>query len=183
MWARLASREIGRIFTYNMSWKNTKEYSRAYYLDNKDDHKKYPRRVNTGKPVGRPISAKTREKNCESALRWRLDNPEQYKLDQNRRYRDGLSGYHHLYYRCDENYIGVTNSLDYRRRQHQCEIIEYSRFKHKLDALIVEALLQFEYGFAGWHRIHAPSKIKQATLTHKRLACSINGRIFTYKMS
>ena len=133
---------------------NTKEARQAYYQANKDKWKKYEP---TGKPVGRPpTGAKT----------------------QKQLYRDGLSGYHHLYYRCDENYIGVTTSLDYRRRQHQCEIIEYSRFKHKLDALIVEALLQFEYGFAGWHRIHAPSKIKQATLAHKRLACSVNGRIF-----
>ncbi len=121
----------------------------------------------------------TRQANNESSKRWRLNNPIQYKVDQNRRYKDKLTGYHHLYYRCEENYVGVTNSLDYRRRNSKCELIEYGRFKHKLDALIVEALLQFEYGFNGWHRIHAPSKLKQATLVHKRLACSISHRIFT----
>ena len=123
---------------------------------------------------------KYRDNNIKGTRRIRLNNPD-YNEDQNQRYKDKLSGYHHLYYRCEENYIGVTNSLDYRRRNSKCELIEYGRFKHKLDALIVEALLQFEYGFAGWHRIHAPSKKKQATLTHKRLACSINGRIFTMK--
>ena len=161
MWARLASRDTFRIFMCNMSWKNTKESNRAYYLANKDDHKKYPRRVNTGKPVGRPPSST-------------IISPEYYR----QRYRDSLDGYYRLYYRCDGNYIGVTTSLDHRSHQHQCEIIEYAWFKHKLDALIVEALLQFEYGFAGWHNKHAPSKIKQATLAHKRLACSVNGRIF-----
>ena len=145
-----------------MSWKNTKEYSRAYYLDNKDDHTKFPRRVNTGLPVGRPRSG----------------GEERWAEKQRQLYKESIDGYYHLYYRSDENYVGVTNSLEYRRREHKCDIIEYAWFKHKLDALIVEALLQFEYGFAGWHRIHAPSKIKQATLAHKRLACSINGRIF-----
>ena len=121
----------------------------------------------------------TLQKNIDSARRWRLNNTEQYKLDQSRRYKGKLSGYHHLYYRCDENYIGVTNSLDYRRRNSKCELIEYGRFKHKLDALIVEAILQFDYGFGGWHRIHAPSKIKRAKQAHKRLATASIFRIFT----
>ena len=121
----------------------------------------------------------TKRANALSATKWRIDNHKQHNVDQNRRYKDKLTGYHHLYYRCEENYVGVTNSLDYRRRNSKCELFEYGVFKHKLDALIVEAILQFDYGFSGWHRIHAPSKIKQATLAHKRLACSISHRIFT----
>ena len=121
---------------------------------------------------------KYREQNNASALRCRLNNPD-YNDEQNQRYKNKLSGYHHLYYRVEENYIGVTNSLDYRRRNSKCELFEYGRFKHKLDALIVEAILQFDYGFSGWHRIHAPSKIKAATPIHKRLAKRISVRIFT----
>tara|TARA_B110000977_G_C10677157_1_gene338016 strand:+ start:59 stop:517 length:459 start_codon:yes stop_codon:yes gene_type:complete len=150
--------------------KNTVEYNHQYYSQNKDKWAGRNDYKATGKPVGRPSSGITRE---------------QYNIIENerqkQRYREQLSGYYHLYYRVDENYIGVTTSLDYRRRQHQCEIIEYSRFKHKLDALIVEAILQFDYGFGGWHRIHAPSKYKLAKQSHKRLATAISVRIFTGK--
>jgi len=96
---------------------------------------------------------------------------------QRQRYKNIKSGLYHLYNK--GSYVGVTNSMFYRKTRHKQPIVEQARFKDKVDALIVEAVLQRDYEYEGWHRTKAMYYYNQAKQSHKRLAKRIAFRIFT----
>ena len=88
-------------------------------------------------------------------------------------------GYYYVYYRSEGNYIGKTDCTWRRQLNHKSNILRLARFVNNTDALIVEAILQRDYDFSGWHSKHSRAHYKQAKQSHKRLAKRIAQRIFT----
>ena len=95
------------------------------------------------------------------------------------RYYSARDGMCYVYYRSEGNYIGKTITLKYRERYHSNEITPQAMFKNESDALIVEAILQHDYGFSGWHSKQSKTHYNKAKQSHKRLAKQISQRIFT----
>ena len=105
---------------------------------------------------------------------WRKNNLERHK----RLIDKAHEGYKHnpsVYLKGDD-YIGVTNNLTNRKHRHGGEeLIPLTYLKDRNDALIIEAILQTDYGFKGLDKV-GKGYYKKAQDKHYRLAQIIKNK-------
>ena len=101
---------------------------------------------------------------------------EYYIKNSNKTHRSDRDGYHYLYYKPSENYIGITKNKYSREKWHNNKMIYLCRFTNRKDALITEAYLQKIYNYKG-ACMYTGKYAKLATFTHIRLANIIHRKI------